>query len=109
MNKKLNVRLMKSGSENDAITRLIANYNEGQYKAQISPRDLEGYLATRNGIFPVTCDLKLVKDELEPNVYHISEDGGKSFTMSLEWVEIFEIDDLKGVFEPQGNDEELPL
>lgn len=99
MKKKINVKLIKSGSENDAITRLIANCNEGQEKAQISARDLEGYLNTRNAMYPTVTNNKLVKDEEESNTFHISEDGGKSFTMSIEFVEVRELvtsDDYKG-------------
>lgn len=103
---KLNVKLIKAGSENDVITRLIANCNEGQSKAQISPRDLEGYLNVRNGTYPTITNCKLVKDEEESNTYHVSEDGGKTFTLSLEWVEVHELvpsepataDDLKDIF-----------
>lgn len=92
--KKLNVKLFKSGSENDALTRLISNYNEGIEKAQITPRDIEGYLLTRNAIFSSINNYKLVKDETNPNTYNISEDGGKTFTISIEWAEIYSLDDV---------------
>lgn len=89
MKKKLNVSIYKRGTENDNILRLVANYNEGI--ADISPRDLEGYLATTKAIYPnVTHPINLIKGE-EPNCYHVSEDGGKTFTLSLEWAEIYEL------------------
>lgn len=88
MKKKLNVRLHKAGSENNSLTRLIANYNEG--KSQISPRDLEGYFMVMNGIYTNIGNYLLVKDT-EPNTYHVSEDGGETFTMTIEWVEVFEL------------------
>ena len=91
MSKKLNVKLIKSGSENDILTRWIANYNEGNEKALISPRDLEGYLNTRNAVYPTIGNLKLVVDHSEPNTYHISEDGGKTFTMTIKWTEVYEL------------------
>jgi hypothetical protein len=59
-------------------------------------------------MYPIIHNLQLVKDETEPNTYHISEDGGKTFTMSIEWAEIYEPtkeqqDDLKGVLEGMPN------
>jgi hypothetical protein len=106
MKQKLNVKLIKSGSENDILTRLIANMNEG--KAQISPRDLEGYLTTRNATYPTISNCKLVKDEDEPNTYHVSENGGFDFTMSLEWVEIHELPEVdKGIEEELNPEDDL--
>lgn len=84
---KINVKLLKYGGENDVITRMIANMNDAN--VAVSPRDLEGYLNVRNVAFPFTCNYAIVKDTEEPNTYHLSEDGGKTFTMSLEWIEIY--------------------
>ena len=107
MQKKLNVKLMKSGSENDVITRMIANYNQG--KVDCSPRDLEGYLITRNAMFPTINNYKLVKDNEEPNTYHVSEDRGKTFTLSIEWVEVFELPEVDEEIETElaGSNDDL--
>lgn len=108
--KKINLAILKSGEENSLITKMIANYNEGIEKSIISPRDLEGYLNFRNALWPTVTFLKLVKDEDEPNTFHVSEDGGKTFTLSLEWAETYTLetspDDvteaLKGMPEPDS-------
>lgn len=89
MKKKLNVSIYKSGSENDWILKMVANYNEGI--SDFSPRDLEGYFKCSLATFPtIKKGLQLIKGE-EPNCYHVSEDGGKTFTLSLEWAEIYEL------------------
>ena len=101
MKQKINVVIRKQGKENEALYRMIANMNEGL--AEFSARDLEGFLVCQKAAFPGISPYSFVKDEAEPNIYHVSEDGGKTFTLSLEWVEIVElqqsenIDDVNGV------------
>ena len=89
MKKQINVKLLKYGSENDVITKMIANYNEG--KVEATPRDIEGYMITRNCMYPTLFDFKLVKSDEPGEVYHISEDGGKTFTLTMDWVEVHEL------------------
>lgn len=94
MKKKINVVIHKAGSDSDKFVRLIGRYNEGH--SDLSVPDIEGFINTYNVMWHPVSSLKIVKDETEPNTYHISEDGGNTFTMSLEFVEIFEL-------EPQTN------
>jgi hypothetical protein len=101
---KLNVVIHKTGTANNNLLDSIGNYNEG--KIDFSPRDLEGWFTVEKAYLPTTRkDHCLIKDETEPNLYHVSEDGGKSYTLSIEWVEVYEIqsepataDDLKDIF-----------
>jgi hypothetical protein len=100
--KKINVKILKSGGQSGKILETISYMNEG--KDSFSPRDLEGYCnVTRIWLNSSYPGLTLVKDTDEPNTFHISEDGGKTFTLSLEWVEVRELspvndpDDMKNV------------
>lgn len=86
---KINVKIQKNGIESEVLLRLVGNVNAG--KAGVSVRDLEGYFATRFSMFPMLDKTILVKDIEEPNTFHISEDGGKTFTLSMEWVEVTEL------------------
>lgn len=103
MKQKINVVIHKTGSNNGFILECTGETNAG--KAQFSPRDLEGYLNMKKAFTPMSAEgYKLLKDETEPNTFHVSEDGGKTFTLSLEWVEVHNLetpvsnDDLKDVF-----------
>lgn len=97
MKKRINVHLFKNGSSSDRILRMIGNYNEGE--GDISVRDLEGYFAVEKCTYPITSCAELFPCN-EPNSYAISEDGGKTFLMTLEFAEIYElanVDDIKDV------------
>jgi hypothetical protein len=112
--KKLNIDINKVGSNNSFILECIGEYNAG--KAEFSPRDLEGYLNMKKAFTPLSAaGYCMVKDELDANTYHISEDGAETFTLSIEWAEIHQIhktdeeiekelqglplDDLDGIFD----------
>lgn len=90
MQKKLNVKIWKNGSESEVLLRLVGNVNEG--KGDVSVRDLEGYIATRKAMFPSVYEGLAISPDTEPNTYNISEDGGKTFTMQIEFVEIHELE-----------------
>ena len=108
---KINVKIHAVGSASDNILHAVGNLNSG--KTDFSPRDFEGWVIFEKSYLPNSRKgLTIVKDNEEPNTYHVSEDGGKTFTMSLEWVEIYNLpevdkdietelsraDDLKDVF-----------
>ncbi|MGH2566026.1 MAG: hypothetical protein ACRDE5_16025 [Ginsengibacter sp.] len=89
MQKKLNVSIYKNGTDSAFILDCVGGYNER--KAEFSPRDVEGYINMRKAFIPTLLnDYCLIKGE-EPNCYHVSEDGGKTLTLSLEWAEIYEL------------------
>lgn len=87
MKRKLSVELFKNGSENDVLTRLVANVNEG--KSSIEPLDIMGYLETRKATYPTVSDYKYKE---EGYTLYISEDGGKSYTMAITWKEVYELE-----------------
>ena len=107
MTKKINVLIHKNGRESAMLLDCIGSMNEG--KTSFSPRDVEGYINMKSAYLPATSKGHcLIKDETEPNTYHISEDGGKTFTLSIEWVEVFSIDDVsKPLNGMPENDEEI--
>lgn len=92
MKKSIKVQIYKTGTDSDVILRLIGNYNEG--KGDVSPRDIEGYFAVSRLAFPYTKSSSLVKGDSDSE-WHISEDGGKTFTMSLEWCIVHELAPIK--------------
>lgn len=89
MKKKINVAILKSGSENSAILQMIGYMNEGE--KQFSARDMEGYLNCRVAQYPSVSDYSFTKSDEQGEVYHVSEDGGKTFTLTLEWIEVHEL------------------
>jgi hypothetical protein len=93
MQKKLNVKINKTGQTNAVLLDVIARYNEG--KCDFSARDVEGWLTIQKAYLPFTLpDALLVMDSKEGNTYHISEDGGKTFTLTIEWLEIYSLPEV---------------
>jgi hypothetical protein len=89
MKQKLNVVIHKLGNESDVILRMIGNCNDkGE---SVSARDLEGYLNCRNMMFPTLNNFALVRDNATGEYYNVSEDGGESFTLTIEWCEVYEL------------------
>jgi hypothetical protein len=90
MKKKINVKIHKNGDTSRVLLDSIGTMNEG--KVIFSARDVEGYINIQKAFTPTMgkgyC---IIPDKDEPNTYHISEDGGKTFTLSLEWVEVMEL------------------
>lgn len=85
---KINVDIHKSGSENDLLLRMVANINEGKVKDVPNKNDVISYMAVRNAMFPLSSVLSFQVDE---HYLHISEDNGKTFTLTLEWKEVAEL------------------
>lgn len=88
MKTKINVEIHKNGSENDVILKAISNHNEGL--CNILLNDVAGYIHTRKAMYPTIH--KYHTDSGENNL-HISEDGGKTLTLSLQWVEVHELNE----------------
>lgn len=87
MKQKIKVEIHKMGSENDFITRLVASVNSG--KAQLSMNSLMGYIDTRQAAW---ADISNLSYKQSGNRLVISEDENATFTLSLEWVEVHELD-----------------
>lgn len=94
MKEKIGVEIHKNGSENDVLLRMVGNVNESGVK--ISPENIAAYLMVRNAMFPILFKFSFKQDK---NSFHISEDGGETFTLSLTWKEVEElapVDDIPG-------------
>lgn len=91
MKKQIKVTLYKTGQENDFLTRLVANFNAGLKHQDVKPEDIQGYFAARNMAYLTTTNCLLEESETDQGIYMISEDGGETFTMSLEWAEVYEL------------------
>lgn len=91
MKTKISVEIHKNGTENDVLLRMIANINQGRVKDIPTKADIISYLTVRNSIWPISHEFSHQVDE---EYLHISEDGGKTFTLSLEWKEVAEISEL---------------
>jgi len=84
MKQKIKVDILKHGSENQYLLKAVARMNEGL--CSFSIRDLEGYFAVENAKY--NNKLVLISEE---GYCHVSEDGGDTFTLTLEWVEVHEL------------------
>ena len=88
MKRKINVKIHKHSSDNETVLKCVGNMNDG--RASFSARDLEGYFAIQNAKYP-TLPVTFIKSDEPGEVYHISEDDGKSFILTLEWVEVYDL------------------
>lgn len=96
MKQKMNVVIHKTGNESDVILRMIGNCNEKG--TTVSARDIEGYLMCRNSMFPTLHNFAIVRDDTRPGEYYsISEDGGATFTLTIEWCEIYELEPVNSM------------
>lgn len=100
---KYNVTIHKFGGENENILRAVANHNDGIIP--ISVEDIQGYIQTRRAMYPVIhSSYAAIKDDEKDYILNISEDGGKTYTLTLEYCEVFELSDYN---EGEDSREEL--
>ena len=88
MKKKINVTIHNHGSENEIILKCIGNMNSGE--CSFSPRDLEGYYTIQTAKYP-KLPVTITKLDESGDIYQVSENEGKSFTLTLEWIEVYEL------------------
>jgi len=86
MKSKIQVVIHKQGSENENLLRMVANHNEGT--AQIDLSDIVGYMYAKKAMFPTVSNYRVYNDN---GTLNISEDNGESFTLSLTFVELHEL------------------
>lgn len=90
MRTKISIEIHKAGSENDVLTRMVATVNEG--RAQISMGEIAAYLNVRNAIYPTIHKFASMPED---GSLLISEDGGKTYTITLTWKEVHELSDTE--------------
>ena len=91
MKKQLKVNIMKSGSLNDELLKAIAGSNEGTQ--EVSLNDLEAFIRVKKAQYPflyhnTQCGRY---GDKEGDTIEITEDNGKTFTLSISEVEINEL------------------
>lgn len=87
---KISVEIHKHGDENEYLLKLVANVNSRGY--EISSQAIGYYLLVKNAIHPEYKNLFFTFEG--EDTLHISEDGGKTFTLTLTWKEVETLDDL---------------
>lgn len=102
MKKKIAVEIHKTGSENDGLLRLVGNVNG--MGLGISKSAIMAYLAVKMAMFPLSSNYSTCT---EGDTLHVSEDGGDTFTLSLTWKDVYELDQSEndlpsGLFEAPG-------
>ena len=95
MKTKIDVQIHSVGEHSEAILKAIAVQNSGI--ASLYPSDLISYLKFRNALFP-TCTNDLAYQQ-EDGTVNISKDGGKTFSLSLIWKEVHELEPELPTFE----------
>ena len=100
MKKRLKIDFLKTGAENENLTKIVASHNGG--KCPVSLDDIASWLWCERGRWPsvnLEADKYAKREETEPNKLFITEDGGKTFTCIIEEIEVNELaDDLNGLF-----------
>lgn len=90
MKQKISVEIHKKGDHTNEILEMVASMNDG--KAKISIADLQSYLKARAARWPtLSNDLGYVR-EGEGETLDISSDGGETFSLSLTWKEVWELE-----------------
>lgn len=96
MKTKFNVSILKRGTENEKFLSMIASHNEGLVPLDLG--DLVSFGQCCRALYPtINSGLnveRLSDDEAETEEYNsirITEDGGKTFTLIIQQVEIHEL------------------
>lgn len=86
MKTKLIVELHKSGDYNNRYTTFIAAHNEGV--TTLSIESLKLYAQSEKKLNP-DKNIDAYKDSADDSLLYISEDGGKTFTMTIQLIRQF--------------------
>lgn len=90
MKKKISVEIHQPGETNDTILRAVASFNKGDQR--LSLVDIVGWLNLEKCAFPSIRKGIITQWQTEPDTrIHISEDNGKTFTLTLSMREIEEL------------------
>lgn len=90
MKKKIAVEIHKSGSLSQEIISAIQNMNEGN--VSFSPDDLTGFIRMKSAMYPIVYAQLSTNYNVGEKRLDISEDGGETFTLSLTWKEVHELE-----------------
>ncbi len=89
---KFKVDLHKSGMENASLLAAVANHNNSI--VPISIVDLQSYMQVRKAMFPSSNDgYYATRSQESESILNISEDGGKTWTLTIEEIEVHELEE----------------
>ena len=87
---KFKADIHKTGSTNADVLKLVASHNEGA--SILAIEDFISFAICHKALFPYThSGFSITRDEDEPTLFRVSEDDDKTFTLTIEQVEIFEL------------------
>lgn len=91
---KIGVEIHKHGDKNGNILQAVANHNEG--KIVLSHHDIMGFLRLNRAMFPNLSSSQYTSTYDCINcILRISEDDGKTFTLTLTWKEVTELNETE--------------
>ena len=99
---KFKVDIHNTGMCTDEVLKLIGCHNSG--KSYLSIPDFISYGVITAALYPATRGgITIDRDDEESRIFYVSEDGGKTKTLTIEEIEVFELvessdpDDIKDV------------
>lgn len=91
MKTKISVDIHKFGEHTEQILKIVATNNAGL--REVSMGELINYLAVRDALYPTTVnDLGYIKDLFPEAVLLVSNDKGKTYSLTLTWKEVIELE-----------------
>ena len=88
---KYKVSLFQTGAENNSLLTMIGNHNGGI--VPVGLLDLVSYATTQKAQLPLTrAGFQITISPEDSSTILVSEDGGKSFTLSITEIEVFELE-----------------
>lgn len=103
MTTKFTAAIHKYGNQNSAILKMIARHNEG-----IEPMGIADFLSFQSIQRSLDNDTEknfcIERDENDECTFHVSEDGGKTVTLSVREITIHTLDEMATEFGEKYND-----
>lgn len=72
---------------------MIAKHNGGEVPFQIP--DFLSFQSHEKALDAFCKDLVIFRDEGDDNKFYVSEDGGKTFTLTIEEIELHELQEVQ--------------
>lgn len=89
---KFKVDIKKFGFQNAALLRMIGKHNGGEVPTSLP--DLISFESHQKALDNAK-DFTIERDEEDKNILNVSEDGGKTFTLTIEEIEIHELEEVQ--------------
>lgn len=96
------VRIHKNGYQNAAILKMVAKHNEG-----VEPFSISDFLSFQSIHRALDNDTEknfcIERDETDDSTFRVSEDGGKTFTLTIRKVTIHSLKEMADEFGEKYN------